>query len=248
MKKNMDAFSLKWFTVLLMSIGTIMGNVAVMQLETAAEVGGKAWSMYYIGFALYQMAFPLAAFLLVEGAAYTSDKKKFIKRLLLTALIVELPLDLTQKGLAGVKEWGMSQNYFFTLALGVLVIWLVELSAERFIAGSMKHNLLTLVIYLVAAFLAGFLHLEQGGVGILVIVALYLFRGNNFLSLLAVFALYLLFMGNYGLLGVLPALSILFTWMYNGNEGPHSGRMRLILYAAYPVVCCVYGVISLLIW
>lgn len=250
MKKNIDAFSLKWFTILLMSIGSIMGNIAVMQIGSDAAIAPVpegAWSLYYVGLILYQMSFPLAAFLLVDGAAHTSDKRSFLKRLLLAAVITELPLDLVQKGVGGIKEWGLSQNYFFTLTLGLLVIWMVELLAERFTAGSMKHNLLTLVLYLAAAFLAGILHFEQGGIGVLVIVALYLFRGNHFLSLLAVLALYVLFMGSYGLPGVIPALSILFTWLYNGTEGLHSRKMRLVLYAAYPAICCVYGVIACLI-
>ena len=232
-----------------MTLGAVLANVAILQIAGAGEAAGEQlWSLYYVATALYGMAFPLAAFLLVEGAFHTSDKVKFLKRLIVAALLAEIPLDWATYGFAGVKDWGSKQNYFFTLALGLLVLLLAERLGEKFSTGSVKYNLLTLVLYLMATFTASLFRFEQAGLGILVILAFYLFRGNKVFSLVTVAALYLFFAGNSGALSYFPAIAVLFTWAYNGEEGPHSEKLRFCLYAAYPAVQCLFGVIARLIW
>ncbi len=71
------------------------------------------------GRAVGRIAFILFAFLLVEGFVYTHDRRRYILRLSLLAVLSELPFDLN---FYGVGVYPAHQNIFFTLTDGMLVL------------------------------------------------------------------------------------------------------------------------------
>ncbi len=215
MKKTLNGFHLKCITLLLM-IGGLVSQQSV----------------------IYLAAFPLAAFLLVEAAVHTKNKKNFLFRLLFAAFLTEIPMDIAAYGFE-VNRWMECQNYFFTLLLGFLAICVMELLAKKYPAGNFAYNMLALPVYLLAVAVALFGRAEQGSIGILLILALYSFRGNKLFSLVSAAALYIIFMGNAGGLEYVPAISLLLTWLYDGTPGLNSLATRLFTYGAYPVVFCV---------
>lgn len=75
------------------------------------------WIMRAVG----RLAFPIFAFLLVEGYRHTSDIRKYFIRLFLFALISEVPFDLASTGQVFDLQ---KQNIFFTLAAGLIVLYL----------------------------------------------------------------------------------------------------------------------------
>ncbi|MEG1942513.1 MAG: TraX family protein, partial [Angelakisella sp.] len=70
-----------------------------------------------------RIAFPIFAFFVAEGIRFTHDRKKYLTRLLLLAVISEIPFDLMRNGSAFSPS---SQNVCFTLAVGVVCVWLLE--------------------------------------------------------------------------------------------------------------------------
>lgn len=115
-----------------------------------------------------RMAFPIFAFLLVEGMKHTSDVRKYILRLLLFALVSEVPYDLAVFGKAIYIQ---HQNIFFTLALGLFVIYCFEDKGEL-----NKWSWGILAASLVAAFVCGF---DYNMAGILMIFSFYKLSPHN---------------------------------------------------------------------
>lgn len=70
-----------------------------------------------------RLAFPIFAFMAVEGYFHTHDLKKYTLRLLLFALLSEVPFDLMY---GGTWFYPVHQNVIWTLLLGILGIHLME--------------------------------------------------------------------------------------------------------------------------
>lgn len=122
----------------------------------------------YIG----RSAFPIFCFLLVEGAVHTHDIGKYARRLLVFALVSELPFDLA---LRNHFPWWAHQNVFCTLALGLLAIQIFRKSAGREWRGVAALG--------AAAILAEVCNTDYGATGVLVITVMYLLRENRIAAL-----------------------------------------------------------------
>lgn len=241
MKLSLKSVHLKGISVSMMIVGEVLRQF-VYQVSIGSSTELLPWQKvwYYFGYFLYLGGFPLAAFLLVEGAKKTSNKLFFLGRLCLAGMIAELLLDIALYGQELFSYSIYPQNYFFTLAFGLCVIYLVEILANYITAGSFLYNLITLVLYVVVTIIVALLQLEQGSLGILVIIALYVCYGNRLLSLSLVGVLYVLFLKGIGMFSIIPAFSLVLLWFYQGVEGK---KARWCFYLAYPVAYLMLGVL-----
>ena len=175
-----------------------------------------------------RLAFPLFCFALTEGFVHTKNRKKYALRLLVFALIAEVPFDWM---LYGTPFSLQGQNVLFTLLLGFLLIW----GLERFTdPAAWALRLLFSLPFLFAAY---GLRTDYSCFGVLMILFFYLFRRQEgeegftltqaklLVSELAV----LLCMQN----GVWAALSLLIVFAYNGQRG--FGGLRYFFYFFYPL-------------
>ena len=119
-----------------------------------------------------RLAFPIFCFLLVEGFVHTRDVKKYVRRLFLFALISEVPFDLAFFRTPFALD---HQNVYWTLALGVLAMAGLKHFEKPDGSASWK-GLLCAAGCTLAALLAC---TDYDGIGVLIICALYLTRGDR---------------------------------------------------------------------
>lgn len=74
-----------------------------------------------------RIAFPIFAFQIAEGCIRTHDRRRYALRLLLFAVLTEVPFDLAFNG--QVLYLGY-QNVLWTLLAGALVCWAADWGAE----------------------------------------------------------------------------------------------------------------------
>ena len=75
-----------------------------------------------------RLAFPIFAFMAVEGYFHTHDFKKYALRMLLFAVISEIPFDFMY---GGTWFYPVHQNVIWTLLLGLLGINIMETARKK---------------------------------------------------------------------------------------------------------------------
>lgn len=193
-----------------------------------------------------RVAFPIFAFMAVEGYFHTISFKKYILRMLLFAVLSEIPFDLMY---GGTWFYPVHQNVLWTFLLGLLGVWLMEQVRKK---GKTWMYLLVCVLVVPAGLVLGTLCMvDYYGVGVLTVFVFYFLHGRKwwcFLGQLA--ALYWL---NVELLGGLmypvqlfgmefelcqqglALLALIPIWLYRGRQGYHSKPFQYLCYAFYPV-------------
>lgn len=204
-------------------------------VEDITTVSSTLVTLSKIGLALYLSSFPLAGFLMVQGALHTADKKKFILRLLVASLIAELLIDYADFGFNLSRYWWNGFNYFCTMLISLAAILFIETKVKKFGQGTLKYNLFSILAFLLSAVVAVLLQTSQGATGVMTIIAVYMFMSNIPVMLIAIAALQLLFMGSYGIIAYAPAVVMLLLLLYNGKQGLHNNVSRWIIYLAYPI-------------
>ena len=74
-----------------------------------------------------RIAFPIFAFFIAEGFFYSKDRRRYLLRMLLFAIISELPFDLAFFG----KWYWKYQNVMFSFALAILALMIFEKFIEN---------------------------------------------------------------------------------------------------------------------
>lgn len=208
---GLSTFALKMIAVLSMAID-----------HTGAVLFPSNMFLRIIG----RLAFPIYAFVLVEGFFHTRDVEKYAKRLGLFALISEIPFDLAFYNVP--FYWG-HQNIYFTLFLGILTTIFVE---------KQKNDIFGFLIFLIGAFSAEFLHTDYGSFGILIIGIFYGFRRKDIFKTVFITLSNILLAGGIQSYAAISMIPILF---YNGKKGP---SMKYFFYSFYLLHLLVLYVLS----
>ena len=124
-------------------------NQAMSQDSRLMTLAGIGSIMQLIG----GMAIPVFAFLLVEGFRNTSDYKKYLITMIITALVSEIPYDLAIRG----KVWDLSsQNAMITMCICLIMLKCMELFSDTsgFMGGMVKILIMIAAIVWVSIFRA----------------------------------------------------------------------------------------------
>lgn len=186
-----------------------------------------------------RLAFPIFAFLIVEGAVHTRDFKKYVLRLLVFALISEIPFNLAMSGQA---VYAGSRNVLVTFVIGLLCIELSRKLCQK-LGRSMESDIGSLLIFASGAAAAYFLHSDYGACGIILIYIFYIFRERKLAkSLLAV-----LLFGFMPGVQIFASAALVILWFYNGCEGFKSPAVKWGFYLFYPLHLMVLYIIKMAI-
>lgn len=121
-----------------------------------------------------RLAFPIFAFLLVEGYFHTHSVKKYALRLLTGALVSEIPFNLM---CTGSPFFPFHQNVLWTLLIGLGMIHLCEKAQLR--DGLLRRILTCAGAAVLGVLLGTFSFCDYGAAGVLTILLFYFFRGHR---------------------------------------------------------------------
>ena len=212
-------------------------------------VEGNDW-LTYVG----RIAFPIFAFLLVEGFYHSSNRGKYFSRLFIFAIFSELPFNLMVNG---TFAYSKHQNVLWTLLIGLLVMMVIEIVRNK-LDNVMVTGIVTIVVSYFGYYIATSSVVDYSGYGILTIVLFYtcynlryawigqligLIYINCFMLIGQTIPLHLF--GNTFELPIqsFAILSLFFIWKYNKQLGPHNKYAQYSFYLFYPLHMLILAIL-----
>ncbi|MSS36558.1 TraX family protein [Clostridium porci] len=224
MKKELTNTQLKLMAMLFMLLDHI-GATIVITLYNQSAASAEGLEVYYILRLIGRLAFPLFCFLIAEGITHTHNLSKYTLRMLIFALISELPFNLMCEGRILAPE---TQNVFWTFTLFLSAMTVAQ-----------KTKLPAAPLAIVAAALAWYLQTDYHwmGVGLLYIMTAKDRRIQKISGVLFITWMSFRLFGNPALGGIL-AIAPCFCFvklldLYNGKRG--TGIHKYMFYGFYPV-------------
>ena len=178
-----------------------------------------------------RIAFPIFAFLAVEGYVHTSNFNKYLKRLLIFGIISQIPFMLFKSLITNQ----ISLNIMFTLLLGVSAIFFYE---------KIKNKFLGLFVAILMMIIGQVMQVDYGWYGVGLVFIIYLIKNNKITftifyilyTLLYYFVNYIKLEFNtinlylpYIIFSIIPIILML---LYNGKLGR---KTKYFYYWFYPI-------------
>ena len=215
-------------------------------------VPGNDW-MTCIG----RISFPMFAFMIVEGYFHTSNLKNYVKRLLIFALISEIPFNLA---MGSSVFYPIHQNVLWSFLISIgLIHWNEKAKAT----GKKWKQVAVGCVTIILGYILGLLTMvDFYHAGILMVLVFYFFRQKKWWSYIGqtvcLWYINTELLGGYGyeiqLFGethflqrqAFAMLALIPIWLYRGKQGYHSKLFQYICYGFYPIHLLVLGMIKML--
>lgn len=205
--KRLTTTTLKWIAVVTMLVDHI---AATAQLP---------YGLYVVMRSIGRLSFPLFAFVLVEGFIHTRNRKRYLVRIFVFALITEVCFDL-----AFYQSWFdfSHQNVLFTFLISLFVLLGYERSHDK---------VLGIVLVLLGMYVALILKTDYDLFGILIIFNFY-YNRNRVKHLVLFHTVINLFMALlFTPIQLFAVFSLPLITLYNGKKGK---GMKYFFYIFYP--------------
>lgn len=197
----------------------------------------------FIRFTLYKVgdiAYPIFFFLISEGYCHTKDRKKYIKRMLIFAILSELPFDIgffnvlsTRYGTFPVY-WGY-QNVFFTYFFALVGLYGNDKVKEHFSKDGDGKRFISFflgILCLVGAIcITELFQCDYGAMGVILIVVFYFLKNHRCLQVGAFFLIHIAITGNQPNVFVIVAALVIL--LYSGKKGKMINKYAFYLF--YPI-------------
>lgn len=257
-ERGISAFTLKMIAIISMLINHI-GHTGLIE------------NHYFYMFAMIigKLTFPIMAFLMADGFKYTSNLKKYILRMGLFSIISGVPFKLGigwgfLTGLVDTESFGsivfsvlrlMVNNIFFTLMVGLIVLYLCTKIQNRFLRILMIIAGAALTMYsdwpIIGVFMiVGFARIQNRTARILIptliitVVLMLLFIAGSLSAPSGEIPgaeagiNWDLIIEAAGMVLVIP-----FLFAYHGKRGPHGKVVRWSFYAFYPLHLTILAIL-----
>lgn len=196
---------------------------------------------------------PVFAFMAIEGFIYSKNREKYLVRLYSWSFIMAGGNILVNRFIIRNPVYFVNNNIFFTLALGVSLLYVYE----NFTRGGRKvlGSFLSLIIFLSGSFFS------EGGIFILPFMLIgYIFRDNRlkrdfiylFITLVLAsmtFVKYDSWWESFRMLALNSDFLIFiaglpFIYLYNGQKGGGARNLKYLFYIFYPVHLWLLGILA----
>ena len=233
------------------SVSLHMLAMAIMLIDHFKKVFPEVGALECIG----RIAFPIFAFLIVEGYHHTRNLGKYTQRLLLFAVLAEIPADLMSRGRF---LYDGHQNVLWTFLIGLGLIYVNEKAKET---GKPVLRVLAAVGTAAVGYYVGRItRVDYSRAGILTVLAFYFFRGRKWWcyvgQLVSMVYLHCVELGwsmlTFSLFGHtvsfpkqgLALIALIPIWLYRGEQGRKRKWFQYFCYAFYPVHMFVVAVLA----
>ena len=204
-----------------------------------------------------RIAFPIFAFLIVEGYFHTKNFRKYALRLLLFAVLSEIPFNLA---MGSRVFYPVHQNVLWSFSISLGLIHLNEKAkATHKIWKQLCAGCATVILGYITGLvtMVDFYH-----AGILTVLVFYFFRQRKWWCYIGQFVClwyinaemlggfayeiplwgktYFFIRQSFALLALIPI------WLYRGKQGYHSKPIQYACYAFYPLHLLILGILKLL--
>ena len=193
-----------------------------------------------------RFSFILFAFILTEGIWHTKDRTKYLKRIVLFAVVSQIPFMIFRS----IVGRYIILNILFTFAIGMILIILID---------KQKNEYIKLLIAIVGIVFSILVPIDYGVYGIVLIIIMYYTRKTRLFDL-GFFIINMIYYGNkvvetnYDYKQLVPYmigtyLTYIFLKLYNGKLG----KKVKFLYLFYPIhlvilflIYCIWNNINLI--
>ena len=226
----LDATTLKILAMVLMA-----GDHAYMILPIQSRIP------MYLG----RLAFPIFAFQIAEGYARTKDFKRYFKRMLLFAVLSEVPFDLMAYG---TVFYPFHQNVLWTFCIALLMLRMIDHAYRK--EGVVRHAAAWLMFGALGLGLGFVTFVDYYGWGVVTVLLFALCRGRKlgwlgeiaglfFINERCLGGMQITVLGVQFSLQALALLALIPIWLYNGKQGHGSKAFRTFCYIFYPAHCLI---------
>ena len=199
-----------------------------------------------------RLAYPIFAFMIVEGYFHTGNLKNYVGRLALFAVISEIPFNLMY---GSRVSYIVHQNVLLIFLISIGLIHMNEKAKEK---GKLWLRGLALAGSIALGFILGLVTFcDYNYAGIFTILVFYFFRGRRWyhylgqlagmyyinVEILSGFAYEIPVGGEtyFFTRQTLALLALIPIWLYRGRQGHHSKPFRWFCYWFYPVHMLLIG-------
>lgn len=197
-----------------------------------------------------RIAFPIFAFLITEGYIHTSNINKYIKRMVIFAIITEIPFNLM---VSASPIYPFHQNVLWTFVISLLTLKYLNFD-------NTKNIFKSILIILLAIIIATITMCDYFGAGVMMVVGFYIFRKSKLLQLLMMIYVNMILIQGYsypidiaGYTYYFPQqgfalLSLIFIWLYNGKQGYHAKWFKIFCYAFFPLHMLILYLLTIVLF